>query len=350
MTADGTAVEVDVERLSDHERRLAVDGRGHRTVISEQGTHLLVEVDGVPHRVSHDEAGIVRSHAPGVVVSIPVAEGDEVGAGDVVAVLESMKMESSLTAPRAGRVRRVLVGPNTQVAARAPLVQIDELEAGQAQDGSERVEFQAGAAEPADTPQHCEENLRRLEWLVLGYDVTDADVKRIIADLHGACSDLSCSPALIPGEHRLLRLFADLRALTRPRHEEDPEGELLRSPQEYLHAFLRSLDAESEGLPERFVALLERALAHYGVTGLDRTPALEEACYRIALSQQRVGRSAPPSRRSSTAAWSSPTTWRATCRATSARCSTTSRPRWRAVTRCWRTSRARCATATSTSR
>jgi acetyl/propionyl-CoA carboxylase alpha subunit/acetyl-CoA carboxylase carboxyltransferase component len=289
VTADGTAVEVDVERLSDHERRLAVGGRGHRTVISEQGTHLLVEVDGVPHRVSHDEAGIVRSHAPGVVVSIPVAEGDEVGAGDVVAVLESMKMESSLTAPRAGRVRRVLVGPNTQVPARAPLVQIDELEAGQGQDGSERVEFQAGAAEPADTPQHCEENLRRLEWLVLGYDVTDADVKRIIADLHGACSDLSCSPALIPGEHRLLRLFADLRALTRPRHEEDPEGELLRSPQEYLHAFLRSLDAESEGLPERFVALLERALAYYGVTGLERTPALEEACYRIALSQQRVG-------------------------------------------------------------
>ena len=123
---------------------------------------------------------------------------------------------------------------------------------------------------------------------MLGYDVTDADVKRIIADLHGACSDLSCSPALIPGEHRVMRLFADLRALTRPRHEEDPEGEELRSAQEYLHAFLRSLDAESEGLPERFVALLARALAHYGVSALDRTPALEKACYRIVLSQQRV--------------------------------------------------------------
>ena len=104
-----------MERLSGHERRLTSAGRSHRTVISKQGTRLLVEVDGVPHRVSHDEAGIVRSHAPGVVVSIPVAEGDEVSAGDVMAVLESMKMESSLTAPRAGRVRQVLVGPNTQV-------------------------------------------------------------------------------------------------------------------------------------------------------------------------------------------------------------------------------------------
>ena len=59
-------------------------------------------------------------------------------AGDVVAVLESMKMESSLTAPRAGRVRQVLVGPNTQVAARAPLVQIDELAAEPASGGRPR--------------------------------------------------------------------------------------------------------------------------------------------------------------------------------------------------------------------
>jgi acetyl/propionyl-CoA carboxylase alpha subunit/acetyl-CoA carboxylase carboxyltransferase component len=288
VTVDGSDVEVEVERLSDHERRLAAGGRSHRTVISEQGTHLLVEVDGAPHRVAHDEGGIVRSHAPGVVVSIPVAEGEDVEAGAVVAVLESMKMESSLTAPRAGRVRRVLVGPNTQVGARAPLVQIDELGDGEAPKDGERVEFAPGPADLPQAPLRCVENLRRLEWLILGYDVSAADVTRVIADLHGECADLSCSPELIPGEHRLLRQFADLRALTRPRHEEDPEGELLRSPQEYLHAFLRSLDAESEGLPERFVALLRRSLAHYGIAALDRTPALEEACYRIALSQQRI--------------------------------------------------------------
>jgi acetyl-CoA carboxylase carboxyltransferase component len=63
---------------------------------------------------------------------------------------------------------------------------------------------------------------------------------------------------------------------------------MLHSPQEYLHAFLRSLDAESERLPERFVTLLQRALAHYGVESLDRTPALEEACYRLFVSQQRA--------------------------------------------------------------
>ncbi|HEX2415216.1 MAG TPA: biotin carboxylase N-terminal domain-containing protein, partial [Thermoleophilaceae bacterium] len=289
VEVDGATVEVDVDRLSGHERLISVAGQAYRTVISDQGSALLVELDGLPHRISHDESGTVRSHAPGVVVSVLVDEGAQVDAGDVVAVLESMKMESSLTAPRAGRVRRVLVGPNTQVGARDPLVQIDELDDDGQREQRPRVRFEAHAPGTRATPEHCLENLRRLEWLVLGYDVPDAEVKRIVADLHGACSDLSCSPDLIPGEHRLLRLFADLRALTRPRHEEDLDHELLRSPQEYLHAFLRSLDAEAEGLPERFTALLTRALTHYEIEGLERTPALEEACYRIFLSQQRVG-------------------------------------------------------------
>ena len=77
-----------------------------------------------------------------------------------------------------------------------------------------------------------------------------------------------------------------MRALSRARH--DPERELLHSPQEYVHAFLRSLDAKAERLPERFVTLLQRALSHYGVESLDRTPALEEACYRLFVAQERA--------------------------------------------------------------
>ena len=88
-----------VQRLGAHERRLELRGRAHRTLISIQGADLLVEVDGVPHRISRDDGGLVRNLAPAVVVSIPVAPGDEVEAGDVVAVVEAMKMETSLIAP-----------------------------------------------------------------------------------------------------------------------------------------------------------------------------------------------------------------------------------------------------------
>src|ERR1700755_3152913 len=75
---------------------------------------------------------------------------------------------------------------------------------------------------------------------------------------------------------------------TRPHARHDIERELLHSPQEYLHAYLRSLDAKAERLPERYATLLERALRHYGVEGLERTPALEDALYRLYVSQQRA--------------------------------------------------------------
>ena len=120
VEVDGARIEAEVEEVSQHERRLRFGGRSHRTMTALQDLDLLVEVDGVPHRISRDEGGLVRSQAPGVVVAMTVAAGDEVRAGDVVAVTESMKMELSLTAPVDGRVREVLVSANSHVDRRAP--------------------------------------------------------------------------------------------------------------------------------------------------------------------------------------------------------------------------------------
>ncbi|WP_211233177.1 ATP-binding protein [Solirubrobacter soli] len=276
---DGTAVEATVERLSGHERRITINGVTHRTMISRQGADLLVEVHGVPHRITRDDGGFVRSHGPSVVVAIPVNEGDEVAEGDVVAVVESMKMETSLTAPFAGRVRRVLTGTNVQVPAQTPLLQLEAIEDDAAEQSAERVSFDADAP-AAEVP--CTAALDRLRWMLLGYDVSGDEVRGALATLRERAGD----PSLIAGEHQLLDVFSDVRALSRARH--DPERELLHSPQEYLHAFLRSLDAKAERLPERFVSLLQRALSHYGIDSLDRTAALEEACYRLFVAQERA--------------------------------------------------------------
>jgi acetyl-CoA carboxylase carboxyltransferase component/biotin carboxyl carrier protein len=290
VAIDDSAIELDVERLGEHEGRLALPGGSFRIATSRQGADLLVDVDGLPHRVSHDEGGAVRSHAPGVVVSVPVAVGDEVEAGDVVAVMESMKMENSLAAPQAGVVREVLVGPNVQVDVGTPLVQIEPRDEEEAERASgERVTFAGEERRASTPPERRAESLRLLASAVMGYDVPGEIVDEAIADLQGLSSDPECRAELVAGEDRLLRLFADLRALTRPRHDtDDPAQVLLRSPQEYFHSFLRSLDPESEGLPERFRAVLGRALSHYGVEDMDRTPELEDACYRLFLSQQRL--------------------------------------------------------------
>ena len=270
---DGVEIEAEVERLTAHEQRLSYGGTSYRTVTALHETDVVVEVNGVPHRIARDEGGLVRSHAPGVVVAITVGEGDEVGAGDVVAVTESMKMETSLTAPVAGRVRQVLVSANVQVGPGRPLLEIEALEDAPGESAAERVTF-AGAGRPMTGA------LERLCWLVLGFDVPPEAVR-------SALREVLASPVDLDGERRLLEVYADVRALTRP-HVGESEVELVGSPQERLHAYLRSLDAEAEGLPDRFVEHLERALAHYGVDGLDRTPALQHAAYRLFLSQQRA--------------------------------------------------------------
>ena len=45
---------------------------------------------------------------------------------------------------------------------------------------------------------------------------------------------------------------------------------------------------EAAGLPDHYAEQLRSALRHYGIETLDRTPALEEACYRLFLAQQRA--------------------------------------------------------------
>jgi acetyl/propionyl-CoA carboxylase alpha subunit/acetyl-CoA carboxylase carboxyltransferase component len=291
VTVDGHAIELTARRLGPHERRLELAGQIYRTLTSAQGDDLLVEVGGVPHRISRDDGGVVRNLSPAVVVSIPVAVGDIVEAGDVVAVVEAMKMESSLTAPFKGRVKRVLAGENTHVAAQAPLVLLEPVNGEEATTKGTRLSFAAhSVVHESVAPERCRENLRRMERLVLGYDIGRVEAEQMIADLHGQCSDLlSCDPGLIPGEHRLLSMFADLRALTLPRHlEDETEPQILQSPEENLNHWLRSFEVEAEGLGFDFIGHLKRALAHYGIDSLDRTSAMQEACYRLFLSQQRV--------------------------------------------------------------
>src|SRR5699024_9073808 len=118
-------VEVGVDRLGLYESRMSVHGRRHQVVTVAGPAKYLVEVDGVSHQISQDEAGVVRAPAPAVVVAVPVAVGDEVEAGDPLVVLEAMKMETSVRSPIAGRVSEVVATVNSQVDAGAALVRVD---------------------------------------------------------------------------------------------------------------------------------------------------------------------------------------------------------------------------------
>jgi propionyl-CoA carboxylase alpha chain len=77
----------------------------------------------MPEKKSTDSGKIVRSPMPGLVLSITVAEGQEVKAGDTLAVVEAMKMENVLRAEQDGTVKTIHVKPGESVAVDAALVE-----------------------------------------------------------------------------------------------------------------------------------------------------------------------------------------------------------------------------------
>src|SRR4051794_10008615 len=286
-------VDVEVERFDEHSGRVVVNGRRFRLVSATHGPIHLIEVDGVTHRISRDEGGVVRSPAPALVVATPLAVGDEVEPGAPILVLESMKMETVLRAPFRARVRECPVSVGSQVETGTPLMRLEPL----ADEGTAETEPAAQTvqialpAEPAaaSAAERVERGLQDLRGLLLGFDADPHDRRRVLSAYLAARTELGGRP--LESEMDLLTVFADLSELSRnkPGGELDVEpGSPVHSPRESFHSYLQSLDVERAGVTEAFQAKLTKVLAHYGVTGLDRTPELEAAVFRIFLAQQRM--------------------------------------------------------------
>ncbi len=106
------------------------DGRcfittGERTtsvVVAVRGDDVFVHVDGETHQLSYRhpmvrlaDAGqasaddVIRAPMPGSLVALKVAEGATVARGDPLLVMESMKMETTIAAPRDAVVEAIHV-------------------------------------------------------------------------------------------------------------------------------------------------------------------------------------------------------------------------------------------------
>ncbi len=68
---DEHVVDVTLDRIDEYAGRIVVEGRPHRLITATHGPVHLVEVDGITHRVTRDEGGVVRSPAPALVVATP---------------------------------------------------------------------------------------------------------------------------------------------------------------------------------------------------------------------------------------------------------------------------------------
>ncbi|WP_173095836.1 carboxyl transferase domain-containing protein [Actinomadura verrucosospora] len=288
---------VELDRFDRHTGQIVVNGARYRLVTGTHGPVHLVEVDGVTHRVSRDEGGVVRSPAPALVVATPLEVGAEVEAGAPVLVLESMKMETVLRAPFKARLKECVVSVGGQVETGAPLLRLEPL----ADEAETEDVSAAGAveidlpAEPAQVParERAARGLEELRSLLLGFDADPHDERRAL-DGYLAARAAAAAEGHRPAaaELALVDVFADLAELTRNTAAADGDAAgaagHVHSAREHFHTYLQSLDVERAGLPEEFRAKLAKALGHYGVTDLDRSPELEAAVFRIFLAQQRA--------------------------------------------------------------
>jgi len=294
-------VDADVERIDDFHGRLTINGERFRIVTATHGPIHLVEVNGVTHRVSRDEGGVLRSPSPALVVATPTVVGDVVAAGAPVLVLESMKMETVLHAPFAARVKQLHVMTGSQVETGAPLVRLEPVEDDATQGAAEADESGPGVQLPAargeaSAAARAARGRAQLAALFLGFDVAPDEKGLTLADYLAARDELRrAGEPVVADEIALLGLFADLAELSRNRPaDEELHTELrVHSSKEHFHTYLQSLDVERGGLPEQFSSRLQKVLNHYGVTDLEPSPELEVAVFRIFLAQQRAAADVP---------------------------------------------------------
>ena len=112
LLVDNKSYEALVEE-GEGEMRVVIDGAMYTVHVVDERAKRLAEAAGAFSPVSGEQG--IKSPMPGLIVAVPLKEGDAVKKGQVVIVLESMKMENELKAPRDGIVTSVKVAERQAV-------------------------------------------------------------------------------------------------------------------------------------------------------------------------------------------------------------------------------------------
>jgi biotin carboxyl carrier protein len=141
-TVDGQDVDARMVQLNQNGLQLLHHGKqAHEVFLSTQetdtyqmnmfgGRRIITRITnrfGKRARACNDADGASCLSAPmhGLVVDVPVKEGEAVTKGQTLVVLESMKMQMQLRSPRDGKVAKVTVQAGNQVEKGALLVQFE---------------------------------------------------------------------------------------------------------------------------------------------------------------------------------------------------------------------------------
>jgi biotin carboxyl carrier protein len=145
VSVNGQLYEVDFQSVSGQPiYSLLVNGQSHQAHVypGDEGT-LQVLLRGALYTATIEDerekrlkvAGGVgtaatgeftmRAPMPGLIVKVSVNEGDVVKKGDVLVILESMKMQNELKSPRDGKVARIQVKAGDSVEQRQSMLSVE---------------------------------------------------------------------------------------------------------------------------------------------------------------------------------------------------------------------------------
>ena len=126
VTLNGRTYEVEVEAgkamLLDEYEAIAPAPAAAAAPVAAPAAAPAAAAPAAPVVTGSGEA--VNAPMPGNILKVNVKTGDAVKAGQVLVVLEAMKMENEIMAPKAGTVTQVLVSKGSTVDTGAPLVVI----------------------------------------------------------------------------------------------------------------------------------------------------------------------------------------------------------------------------------
>lgn len=94
----------------------AVDGTEYRVEVVPNNEAVYQRAPGIqPKKTAQKEMNELRSPMPGIVSSVAVSPGDRVNPGDIIIVIEAMKMENPIRATAEAVVEEVLVKKGDEV-------------------------------------------------------------------------------------------------------------------------------------------------------------------------------------------------------------------------------------------
>ena len=137
MEIDGCRLPLAARALDDVRHEVELDGRRMNlavyalgetvAVFADAGSAVVAQIDPIAHAGDHaGEAGRLTAPMPGKLIALLVKVGEAVKRGQALAVMEAMKMEHTISAPRDGTVTALRYAVGDQVSEGGELLELSE--------------------------------------------------------------------------------------------------------------------------------------------------------------------------------------------------------------------------------